>query len=83
MKSVMIKNDMQEVKQEDNLFMYHNLEDQPWPVMPQDVSSWADFLMDEGLWGGLWNLDDQVDHSSNCSKVAKQIQNNYYGDCNI
>ncbi|KAH8511101.1 hypothetical protein H0E87_008584 [Populus deltoides] len=41
-------------------FMYHNLEDQCSPVMTQDVASWADFVVEDyyGLWGGLWNLDD-------------------------
>ncbi|KAJ9147486.1 hypothetical protein P3X46_029642 [Hevea brasiliensis] len=55
--------------------MYPTLGDHCLPVMSQDVASWADFVVDDGLlWGGLWNLDDQVCHTSNCSKIAKQNQ---------
>ncbi|EEF36434.1 r2r3-myb transcription factor, putative [Ricinus communis] len=72
-------------KQENMVFKYPTLGDQCLPVMSQDVTSWTDFLMDDGLiWGGLWNFDDQVvHHTSNCSKIAKQNQNNYYhnGGC--
>ncbi|KAF2299272.1 hypothetical protein P3X46_016314 [Hevea brasiliensis] len=46
-------------------FMYPTMEDQCLPVMYQDVASWEDFMVDDGiLWGGLWNLDDQIDHIS-------------------
>lgn len=56
-------------------FMGPDLESQCLPVMYQDIPSWADFMVEDGvLWGGLWNLDDQVDHTSNCSKIAKQNQ---------
>ncbi|KAL8471825.1 hypothetical protein ACS0TY_028526 [Phlomoides rotata] len=42
-------------------------------MIHQDYSSWSDFIpVDNYLWGGLWNFDDQ----NGCSKMAIQNQVN-------
>ncbi|XP_007032859.2 PREDICTED: myb-related protein 305 [Theobroma cacao] len=61
------------------VFMYPTLEDQCLPVTsPAAAASWLDqYLVDEGLWGGLWNLDDPhggLDQAGNCNKIAMQSQ---------
>ncbi|KAL4369140.1 hypothetical protein GQ457_05G005330 [Hibiscus cannabinus] len=53
--------------------------------LPQEAASWIDqYLVDEGLWGGLWNLDDEYQQQQQpgncCNKTAMQNQANtaYY-----
>ena len=58
------------------------LGDQCLPVMSQEAAaSWLDqYLVDEGLWGGLWNLNDL--QPGYCNKIAMQNQvttYNYFG----
>ncbi|XWS47502.1 hypothetical protein CRYUN_Cryun14cG0157700 [Craigia yunnanensis] len=60
------------------------LEDQCLPVMSQEAAaSWLDqYLVDEGLWGGLWNLNDL--QPGYCNKIVMQNQvttyNSFGGD---
>ncbi|XVE78577.1 hypothetical protein DITRI_Ditri13aG0157000 [Diplodiscus trichospermus] len=61
--------------------------DQCLPVMSQEAAAaaaaaWLDYqyLVDEGLWGGLWSLNDQ--QPGYCNKIAMQIPtyNSFGGD---
>ncbi|XP_050226209.1 MYB-like transcription factor EOBI [Mercurialis annua] len=62
MKWAMMNTNVDHKMQDNNMgVMNPNVEDQCLPVMNnEDVSSWVDFLMDDELWGDLWNLDNQV-----------------------
>ncbi|KAI3452183.1 hypothetical protein Pfo_008848 [Paulownia fortunei] len=67
------KSDWKNGKQETDL-EYPNIENhQIFPMIYQDSAGWSDFIpVDNYLWGGLWNLDDQ----NGCSKMAIQNQAN-------
>ncbi|KAJ8775227.1 hypothetical protein K2173_020231 [Erythroxylum novogranatense] len=69
-------------------FMYPILWDQYLSVMSQNVAPWADFTADDGLYGGLWNLDVEQQHGgadyhgTNGNKMAMQHQTTSFGDPN-
>ncbi|MBA0822184.1 hypothetical protein Goarm_018998, partial [Gossypium armourianum] len=86
--AVEITNHQSEGKQQ-MVFMYPSSEDQCLAMMsqePANAASWIDqYLVDEGLWSGLWNLDDDHHQPGNCcNKIAMQSQadtayNNSFG----
>ncbi|KAB1211430.1 Transcription factor MYB48 [Morella rubra] len=45
-------------------FLCPSSEYQCLPLTYQDVASWSDTLEDDGLWGGLWNLEEY--HTCSC-----------------
>ncbi|XAR51624.1 hypothetical protein NMG60_11006303 [Bertholletia excelsa] len=62
---------------------YFSGENRCLPIMyqqqGQDFTSWYDIAMEDGLWGGLWNLDD--DSSGRESKMAGPNQaSNFWND---
>ncbi|KAB2022354.1 hypothetical protein ERO13_D07G186900v2 [Gossypium hirsutum] len=86
--AVEITNHQSEGKQQ-MVFMYPSSEDQCLAMMsqePANAASWIDqYLVDEGLWSGLWNLDDDHHQPGNCcNNIAMQSQadtdyNNSFG----
>ncbi|XP_057492140.1 MYB-like transcription factor EOBI [Actinidia eriantha] len=46
-----------QAKQE-TVFTQPTIEDHCFPATYQEFAHWLDSSMDDGLWGGLWNLDD-------------------------
>ncbi|XP_039021170.1 MYB-like transcription factor EOBI [Hibiscus syriacus] len=64
------------------VFMYPTSEDQclsqePASYAAANAASWMDqYLVDEGLWGGWWNLDDDHQADNCCNKIDMHHQAN-------
>lgn len=43
---------------QETVFTHPTMEQPFWPMMNQDVlESWTDMIVDDGLWGSLWNAE--------------------------
>ncbi|KAE8685926.1 Transcription factor MYB48 [Hibiscus syriacus] len=69
------------------IFMYPTSEDQCLPQEPAshtaNAASWIDqYLVDEELWGGWWNLDDDHQAGNCCNKISMhRPANTCYYNC--
>ncbi|KAA8530469.1 hypothetical protein F0562_005178 [Nyssa sinensis] len=58
-----------------SMYPTNTMEDQWLPKMYQNVASWSDTITEDGLWGGLWNLQDdpyRMSQTSDCNKIHPQ-----------
>ncbi|PSR87747.1 Transcription factor like [Actinidia chinensis var. chinensis] len=58
-----------QAKQE-TVFTHPTVEDHCFPAMYQDFARWSDNAIEDGLWGGLWALDDSHGHVAIQNEVS-------------
>ncbi|KAL5582086.1 hypothetical protein UlMin_014528 [Ulmus minor] len=67
-------------RQQDKAFFAYPTSDQDHMMMSQDVSSWFDYYYamadQDGLWGGLWNLDDNTNPNNRSLALQSQATAN-------